>query len=186
MIVLKRHLFLAELRKRGFASVGEFCALIGVHRNSLSRYLSGASLLPAVLEKAFNALGTPVLSMLEERSVRMQASSRAELSKVVGALVQRRPSSAVVLFGSRAKGSAQEYSHYDLGIVAEKRLELEEWSDLRELVETECADLPYKIDLVDLRRADQSFLKEVAKNFIFLGGNPLQLRVLEQAHDARN
>jgi predicted nucleotidyltransferase len=61
----------------------------------------------------------------------------------------------VVLFGSRARGSAKSRSDFDLGVVGEEPLPLEDFFALEDLLD----ELPtlYRIDWVDFARASDAF-----------------------------
>ncbi len=61
----------------------------------------------------------------------------------------------VVLFGSRATGRARERSDYDLGVVGDVPLPLEDFYAIEDALEA----LPtlYRIDWVDLMRTDERF-----------------------------
>ena len=64
----------------------------------------------------------------------------------------------VVVFGSRARGDAKPRSDFDVGVLGETPLPLEDFYALEELIE----NLPtlYRIDWVDLARASASFRHE--------------------------
>ncbi len=186
MIVLDRQPFLDLLVKRGYASLGDFCNAIGVHRNSLGRYLSGAPVLPGVIEKAFGALKTSSLGLLRERSRPMSPDIDDSLALLVGSLVLKKPTCAVVLFGSRAKQTAHKYSDIDLGIIEQGPIELQELSALQEIVDEHGQNFPYKIDLVDLRRTTPEFIQEVGQTYRLLGGNPMQLSIFRSGDEQRS
>ncbi len=67
----------------------------------------------------------------------------------------------VVLFGSRATGRARERSDYDLGVVGDVPLPLEDFYAIEDTMEA----LPtlYRIDWVDLMRTDERFRARVLK-----------------------
>lgn len=178
MYSLNRDLFKQLAKHRGFRSIGELCAAIGVHRNSLSRYLNGASVYPEVLEKAFSTLEVdPHAVLIKHQSSDAEAVDKA-IRKIAAAIVSAYPNIAVILFGSRTKGKQRKYSDIDIGVLADKTLPLDTFSSLKEIVETTGEDLPYKIDLVDLGRADREFLKALAPSARFIGGNPSFLEKL--------
>lgn len=64
----------------------------------------------------------------------------------------------VVVFGSRARGDAKPRSDFDVGVIGETPLPLEDFYALEDQME----DLPtlYRIDWVDLSRASASFRHE--------------------------
>lgn len=68
----------------------------------------------------------------------------------------------IVLFGSRASGSANQRSDFDIGVIGDKTLPLETFSAIQDALE----QLPtlYKIDWVDLMKVDRDFLKLAFEN----------------------
>jgi uncharacterized protein len=72
---------------------------------------------------------------------------------VVLAILKKYPKT--VLFGSRIKGTSKKFS--DLDVVIKDDLKDYEYVLLRE--EFEKSDLPFKVDLVNYRRADDNFKK---------------------------
>ncbi|GAB6065182.1 nucleotidyltransferase domain-containing protein [Aquifex pyrophilus] len=64
----------------------------------------------------------------------------------------------VYLFGSRAKGTHGKHSDVDIAIFSEKDLS-DRITVLREILEE--SNLPYEVDIVDLREA--GYLKEIVK-----------------------
>ena len=65
------------------------------------------------------------------------------------------PDRKVLVFGSRATWTAKQYSDLDLAILGEEPLSLDETSSLAE--EFRESNLPFKVDLVDWLRIDESF-----------------------------
>ena len=65
------------------------------------------------------------------------------------------PDRKVLAFGSRATWTAKQYSDLDLAILGEEPLSLDETSSLAEGFRE--SDLPFKVDLVDWVRIDESF-----------------------------
>lgn len=75
-----------------------------------------------------------------------------ELSTVAGILKDR---SNVVVFGSRIKGTSKRFS--DLDLCLKNPIKDYEYELLKEAFEK--SDLPFKVDLVDYHRVDDSFKK---------------------------
>lgn len=65
-------------------------------------------------------------------------------------LVATFPEQKIYLFGSRAKGSASEYSDYDIAIESATPIR-NKLSHVKTLIED--STIPYKIDLIDLSQA---------------------------------
>jgi len=67
----------------------------------------------------------------------------------------------VYLFGSRARGEETEGSDYDIAIWCEEEAK-ERFTQLRYLLEEEI-NIPYTVDVIDLKRASPAFKKMVLK-----------------------
>ncbi len=172
MIILNRELLLSALAREGFSSLGALCSELKIHRNSLSRYLSGAPVFPKVLELVFRRLKlAPAEALVVVQDKR--GDEITLIRKVVGEIVKAVPERAVILFGSRVKGTARKYSDYDLGILGDKPLSLDQLSRVKEIAEEASEDLPFFIDVIDLNRADKKFMDSLRNNSTFLGGNPV-------------
>ena len=65
------------------------------------------------------------------------------------------PDREVLVFGSRASGTAKEYSDLDLAIMGDEPLSLREVSALDEALGE--SDLPFKVDIVEWARIDEGF-----------------------------
>jgi predicted nucleotidyltransferase len=82
--------------------------------------------------------------------------SRDELSLVCAILRARLPAGVrVSVFGSRATATARRYSDLDLALDGEGPLEPDVIGDLCEALSE--SDLPYKVDVIDLRSVDPAF-----------------------------
>lgn len=68
----------------------------------------------------------------------------------------------IVLFGSRAGGTARDRSDFDIGIVGPGPLPLETFFRIEDRLDH--LDTLYKLDWVDLNRADVSFRDEALRN----------------------
>ena len=76
----------------------------------------------------------------------------------------------LVLFGSRAQDTARKYSDWDLGVFCADGLPHEKFCKIRKRkIELE-EKSPYFIDLINLNRGDQDFLRDISQNWIFLTG----------------
>jgi predicted nucleotidyltransferase len=94
---------------------------------------------------------TEVLNLLREKL----QSRRAQLAGL-----------RVVLFGSRADGTAQERSDFDIGLLHDGELDLTLKYDLIDWLE----EIPtlLKFDVVDLEKVPESFREEALKNHVVL------------------
>ncbi len=155
---------------RGFSSVKEFAEFIGLHRNTVGNYLSGNTSLPSGLARILAGLDLvpgDVLS-LHPRPRRVSGLAIAPLIEGLRGCL---PCAALVLFGSRARGSAKRYSDYDLGVFLPDALSFEAYSRLLDHVEEWNASSLSVAQLVDLTRADGSFLRALAEDLVFLAGS---------------
>jgi predicted nucleotidyltransferase len=62
---------------------------------------------------------------------------------------------SIFLFGSRADGSARDYSDGDIGIYGRAPMPYLQWLRLREKTEA----MPWKVDIIDFQRASEAFRK---------------------------
>jgi predicted nucleotidyltransferase len=74
----------------------------------------------------------------------------------------------VYLFGSRAAGTAQPTSDFDVAVLADEDLSCE-LSRARELLEE--SNIPFKVDVVDLRLTAPAFSAEIQAQGILLWKN---------------
>ena len=79
--------------------------------------------------------------------------------------------SLFILFGSQSKGQAIPTSDYDIGVVADKPLSLEEKNQLSDELSKEFSFPEDKIDLVDLNEASPLLQMEAAKSGKLLKGS---------------
>jgi hypothetical protein len=71
---------------------------------------------------------------------------------------------AVTLFGSRARGTADPGSDVDVAVSPRERVPVELLPDIAEALEE--STIPYRVDLLDLRRADSGLRAIVAREGI--------------------
>ncbi len=93
-----------------------------------------------------------------------------EHERIVRDILWRRlPADASVLvFGSRAKGTAKRYSDLDLAIRSRERLPLTLIADLADAFSD--SDLPFKVDVVDWRASGPDFRAVIDRDGVMLGG----------------
>jgi len=74
------------------------------------------------------------------------------------------PNAKVLIFGSRAKGSARKYSDYDILIDNSKPLDITELTNLQEaFIES---IIPVKVEIVDRHRIDEAFFVKIEKDLV--------------------
>lgn len=160
--------FQEALRARGYSSIGEFAASIGVHRNSIHYYLSGRGVFPEVIEKILEALDTKPHEILVEKA--KQSIPLEQIAPLIDQLKGEFPDVTFVLFGSRTSGRAQKYSDWDIGIYKKGGLPHEEYRRIVRCKDDLVEDMPFFVDMVNLNRADNYFVREASKNWKYLGG----------------
>lgn len=102
----------------------------------------------------------------------LEAASSLQLSKaereIVGSILQAKlPCARVWVFGSRVTGTARPFSDLDLGI-EEESLSLAKRAELVEAFEE--SDLPFRVDVVDLSKADRLFAERVRRTGVLWPG----------------
>lgn len=179
--VLNADIAEVALRAKGYRSFNELARTLGLHRNTLNNYLTGAAPFPAALERILAALElTPQQAFRDARPQRKITA--LAIAPLVGRLCAARPDSALVLFGSRARGRGKRYSDYDLGIYREPEIEFGELSRLLDQVDEWNAAELTTAQLTNLSAGGEDFLRGVREDVQFLGGNFLQwLALLRKA-----
>ena len=167
-IVLDSKRLQFEIRRRGMSVTG-LAEAVGIHRNTIGNYLSGKAGLPHGLSRILDALDLTPAEVLswDRRRRRMPGLAVSEL---VSALHAEAPGAAFLLFGSRARGDAKPYSDHDLGLYTGSALEFPLYSRLLDRVAAWNEESLLTAQLVDLSRAEPSFLAEVAEDAVFLAG----------------
>lgn len=90
---------------------------------------------------------------------------RPDYEAIVLRILRRHvPDRRVLGYGSRATWTAKDYSDLDLAILGEEPLSLDVTSALAE--DFRESDLPFKVDLVDWARADETFRKIIRRDGI--------------------
>ena len=90
---------------------------------------------------------------------------------LIDTLHQAAPEAALVLFGSRARGTAKRYSDYDIGVYQIDALEFAVFSRLLDLVSAWNEESLVIAQLVDLSHAHVSFLSSLADDLVLLAGS---------------
>ncbi len=158
------------IHAHGFGSVKNFADSLGLHRNTVGNYLAGKTGLPTALGRILNALDlTPadVLSL----SLRHKSVPGLSLTDLIEDLHVAVPGAAFVLFGSRARGTAKPYSDYDIGVYHIEGMEFAIYSRLLDIAADWNDDSIVAAQLVDLGRADASFVHAAADDLTFLAGS---------------
>ena len=162
--------FKKALKEKGYRSIGRLAKALGIHRNTIHHYLSGNGVFPENLEKILRALDLKPDSILIEKDT-SGVWSLEPIASIIDKLRVEFPDITFVLFGSRPRGTAHKYSDWDIGVYSEGGLSHDLYRQVVRRTDDLVEDLPFFVDVVNLDRADKSFLREVSKNWIFLAGN---------------
>ena len=167
--VLNREKFDELLEKAGYKNYIDFCKRTGLHRNTLNYYLSERDVFSKKFYEMSAALGVDPLLLIT--SSKSYTENIEEIKSVLEALTTM-PKLAVVLLGSRAKGSYKKYSDWDLGVTrGSLPVTGREFLRMRGRVSDLADNLPRKVDLVNLDAAPEWFLLSIDYELIFLVGS---------------
>jgi predicted nucleotidyltransferase len=169
MYVVDTKRFKQTLKNRGYGSIGELAEGLKIHRNTIHYYLSGHGVFPENFEKIIQALELKPHEILMEKSDE-QLLSLEKIAPLVDNLHSEFPEATFILFGSRSKGTAGKYSDWDIGVTSKGKLSHETYRKIVRRKDELIEDLPYFVDLVNIDRADENFLKEISKHWLFLTG----------------
>ncbi len=170
MHVLNRDVVRRRLKGKGYRSAQQLARRLGVHRNTLTYYLSGAAVLPRPVEDLLALLELPLNEALVEVGERDELSGADAVLRIVDQLHGRFPSVSWVLFGSRARGTHARYADLDLGVYAKAGLAHDDYRRMRIAASELAEELPVTIDLVNLNRADRAFLARVVREGRLVAG----------------
>ena len=159
-----------EIQARGFPTVKSFADSIGVHRNTVGNYLAGKTALPGTLARMLEALDLAPAEVLSLSQRRKQVPGLS-IANLISTLHTSVPEAAFVLFGSRARGTAKRYSDYDIGVYHPDTMAFAVFSRLLDEVSAWNDESLVVAQLVDLTRADTSFLTRLAEDVVFLAGS---------------
>lgn len=169
MYIIDEKKFYEALKKRGYRTIGDLAKTLGIHRNTIHYYLSGHGVFPEKLEQLLNALDLKPQDAL----IRREEVSQAPLQKIVPVVDQLQsefPDMTFVLFGSRAEGRAKKYSDWDIGVYAAGGLPHDRYLRIAQRADDLTEYFPYFVEVVNLSRADEHFLKRIAQHWMYLGG----------------
>jgi predicted nucleotidyltransferase len=158
-----------EIRARGFSTAQEFADSVGVHRNTVGNYLSGKTALPSALARILLALDLAPADVLS-LPVRRRQVPGLVLADLIEQLHGAAPDVAVVLFGSRARGTAKRYSDYDVGVFGLDAFGFATFSQFLDLASAWNEASLSTVQLVDLTHADAGFLTSLSEDLVFLAG----------------
>lgn len=77
-------------------------------------------------------------------------------------LTEKLPNCEILLFGSRANGTAKPYSDVDLAVISKDGVDKNRLWELREAFEE--SDLPYRVDVLDWNVLSEAFRRKINNN----------------------
>ena len=98
------------------------------------------------------------------KAIALSPSELAIVRDIVRAYLP--PGTRACVFGSRATASAQRYSDLDLAVEWDKLLSLDILGEITEALSE--SDLPFKVDVIDLRSVDPRFWATIEPDMIAL------------------
>jgi len=170
--ILDSSVVYAAMKEKGFKTIDSLARELGVHRNTLLPYLMGERALPDCLDRLLKLLDLTPAEAINKNNITKQQYA-LEIAMLISRLTSKAPDCAFVLFGSRAKGTNRKHSDYDVGVFRRENLPFDLFSSLIDLSEEWEADKSYDVNISNLTGADQNFLKEISKDWIFIGGDLL-------------
>jgi predicted nucleotidyltransferase len=170
------------IRQSGFKSLSDIAQHLGFHRNTLGHFARGESVFPKSLLSLFNFLGID-----GRKHIRLLEHTQLDdtVAKIVDEILTATPHCCIVLFGSRARGTHRPYSDIDLGIFSMHALSHEHYLEMIDLVENISEDFAFKVQLVNLCKAEQYFLNQIRSDLKFLGGRMSDWIKLKERVDER-
>lgn len=168
MSSLHKARFLTALRQKKIPSILELSRRTGLHRNTINRYLAGQSVYQQGYLSLCEEMGTAPQELV---CVATRPDLPDALAQVLDNLSLKYPKLAFVLFGSRARLTAKPFSDWDVGFFSSEKISHNQHLEMLSLVDDYCEAHEFKIDLVNLNQANNDFLSQNSKDFIFLTGS---------------
>ncbi len=169
MFVMNKERFREALKASGYSSIDSLAKALGVHRNTIHYYLSGRGILPSPFQRLLTLLKLDIGQILVKQRENGSSPGR-EIAPIVDALHSEFPGTTMVLFGSRAQNRSHPYSDWDIGAFSRKGLAHALYRQMVLRKDDLAENLPTLIDLVNLNRANSSFLQNISAHWIFLTG----------------
>lgn len=158
------------MHNHGFGSIQALAESLGLHRNTVSNYLTGKTGFPEALGLILAKLDLKPADVIILDQPHRQVPA-LELADLLDQLLGAQPHAAFVLFGSRARGRFKSYSDYDLGVFSESGLWFREYSRLLDIIAEWNDTRLHEVQLVNLNQADVSFLANIAPDLQHLAGS---------------
>ncbi|HBE04840.1 MAG: hypothetical protein A2096_15555 [Spirochaetes bacterium GWF1_41_5] len=171
--------FKTIIKTKGYNSIKELAAELDIHKNTVSRFLSGNPVFSKSFEKILSALYINPVDILVNKTDKKNIVINRKIAAYVDQMNTQFPSVTFILFGSRARRSNKKYSDWDIGIYSAKKITHAEYLKIRMFSRTLEDKLPYSMDIVNLKNADNDFLKNISKSWMFLAGRQIDWILLQ-------
>lgn len=174
MTVLER-----QLKAKGFSSVSALASQKAIHRNTLKAYIAGEkSPIAAAITRLAEALGVEPLELIATDS--RQARLLLAIEQAARVFLLASPSRALLMFGSRARGSAREFSDLDLGVTGgAEPISTSEFLQLKRNLDEVIEEAPLCVDVLNLDLAPEDFLLKISQDLRFVAGDEHKFHFLK-------
>lgn len=166
MYVLNVDTLRTAVRKRGFRGIKPFLKHLGLHRNTLDRFVKGASVLPSSIEQVLSALNISI----EDALVQSSQNPADPVMSLAEEIHRKYPKTSLFLFGSRARGGGRKHSDFDIGVYSREGLPLKDFLHILEDKELFEEESPWRVDCVNLTNASDDFVASIAPDMKLLAG----------------
>ncbi|MBL6990998.1 MAG: helix-turn-helix domain-containing protein [Bacteriovoracaceae bacterium] len=180
MYVLDEIKFKNAMQKQGVSSIIELSKSLGIHRNTIHQYLAGKGVFTKNFEKLINKLRLTPKDLINKTLKVQNEMFQKDIATFVDKMGERFPSVTYILFGSRAKLNSSKYSDWDIGVYKTSGIAHVDYLKMRIYARDLEEQLPSTIDLVNLNSADNLFLKNISKDWLFLTGRLSDWVALQQ------
>jgi len=145
----------------------------GISRQSIYQLIKGQSAFNVPFRKLMGHLRVNPLSLLKHVDTASDILETAPLKirKIGHVLIEycKSRDATLVLFGSKARGHFSSGSDWDLGIWFHRKSDDRSFRDLKNKILDEA--FPHRVDLLNLSRAPEWFLKSIADDYLVVFGN---------------
>ncbi len=188
MHILDKQRLTRAMKKRGIHSLHELSRAIGTHRNTLHHYLAGRDVFAKSISDVLSFLEVEPAEIIVKKSDHLLTEDQSfeKIAPAIDALHRAFPSTTFILFGSRARRTAGQYSDWDLGVYQKKGLDHKIYRSIRIAAQSLFEKTPYFVDVVNLNAAEPAFLREISKAWKFLTGSQTDWIDLERKSRARS
>jgi len=169
MYIIDAQKLRTHIKTKGYNSILELTNYLGMHRNTLHKYLSGQNIIPRKLETIFETLNLDIRDFIIHKKNQKKPSFE-DIAVFIDQLTNNFPDITIVLFGSRSTENHSKYSDWDFGVYSTNGISHKEFIKIRLFCKNIEESLPYNLDIANLNKADDKFLTNIAPNLTFMGG----------------